>query len=473
MRRIDWACVAAGVVAALTARGALFAPAGSPEYITALAVAIASGLGALWVGFWWLKVIAVARGRAYGVSRGWIEPTRHERRTRLGAVPLAEFASQRVAVPDPVVPDAEPSERELEEWAAKVSPVAAEVPPWRPRPGPGRADRGDADRRDPRRRRGSPHGHLGLRAGRGPVSRQLPRGEGQLPRLRTLEPDPCAGTACGQPVDEFSATDPQVHGWIWAGVNGSRDPACWYLLPTVRSGRHRRAPADGGCVVTGPRIGSLCSGYGGLDLAAMDVLGGTVAWHAQHDPADKRQHAARILAHRWPDVPNHGDITTFPWRAAEPVDVLTAGFPCQPVSHAGRQLGVLDDRWIWPAAATAVRVLRPRLVLLENVAALLVRGLSGVLPTWPRSGTWDLRAAYALPTSEPLTAATGCSSPHGLLLKTPTAQLAVNGGSQHPDKRRAGGHGPTVADEVEHLLRRPGRRKERRGGRTSAAARAT
>ncbi len=43
----------------------------------------------------------------------------------------------------------------------------------------------------------------------------------------------------------------------------------------------------------------------------------------------------------------------------------------------------------------------------------------------------------------------------GKLLKTPTAQLAVNGGSQHPDKRKAGGHGPTLADEVEHLLPTP------------------
>ena len=41
------------------------------------------------------------------------------------------------------------------------------------------------------------------------------------------------------------------------------------------------------------------------------------------------------------------------------------------------------------------------------------------------------------------------------LLKTPTAQLAINGGSQHPDKRKAGGHGPTLADEVEHLLPTP------------------
>lgn len=43
----------------------------------------------------------------------------------------------------------------------------------------------------------------------------------------------------------------------------------------------------------------------------------------------------------------------------------------------------------------------------------------------------------------------------GRLLKTPTAQLAINGGSQHPDKRKSGGHGPTLADEVEHLLPTP------------------
>jgi len=47
------------------------------------------------------------------------------------------------------------------------------------------------------------------------------------------------------------------------------------------------------------------------------------------------------------------------------------------------------------------------------------------------------------------------SSQNGELLKTPTAQLAINGGSQHPDKRKAGGHGPTLADEVEHLLPTP------------------
>lgn len=60
---------------------------------------------------------------------------------------------------------------------------------------------------------------------------------------------------------------------------------------------------------------------------------------------------------------------------------------------------------------------------------------------------------YARPTSALPTSGGACSS--SPLLKTPTAQLAINGGTQHPDKRKAGGHGPTLADEVEHLLPTP------------------
>ncbi|MCC9707112.1 hypothetical protein E4N62_18650 [Streptomyces sp. MNU76] len=61
------------------------------------------------------------------------------------------------------------------------------------------------------------------------------------------------------------------------------------------------------------------------------------------------------------------------------------------------------------------------------------------------------------PTSAHLTAANGSFSPPGPpgerpLLKTPTSNLGSNGGSQHPDKRKQGGHGPNLADEVEHLL---------------------
>ncbi|MCO6751739.1 DNA cytosine methyltransferase [Streptomyces sp. IpFD-1.1] len=71
-------------------------------------------------------------------------------------------------------------------------------------------------------------------------------------------------------------------------------------------------------------IGSLCSGYGGLDLGVQSALGGTLAWHAEVDP-----NASRILARHWPGVPNLGDITAVDWSTVPRVCVLTAGFPCQ------------------------------------------------------------------------------------------------------------------------------------------------
>lgn len=84
----------------------------------------------------------------------------------------------------------------------------------------------------------------------------------------------------------------------------------------------------------------------------------------------------------------------------------------------------------------------------------LFEDLTESSPTWPRAGMTSGGCAYELPMPElPIGATGGSGMPH--LLKTPTAQLAVNGGSQHPDKRKAGGHGPTLADEVEHLLPTP------------------
>jgi DNA (cytosine-5)-methyltransferase 1 len=111
------------------------------------------------------------------------------------------------------------------------------------------------------------------------------------------------------------------------------------------------------------RIGSLCSGYGGLDMAVEAVFGGRVTWHAENAPAP-----TRILAARWPDVPNHGDITRIDWNTVEPIDIATAGYPCQPFSQAGRKQGAADGRHLWPHVAEAIRILRPRIVVLENVA---------------------------------------------------------------------------------------------------------
>lgn len=127
------------------------------------------------------------------------------------------------------------------------------------------------------------------------------------------------------------------------------------------------------------RIGSLCSGYGGLDIAVQEVFGGTVAWHSQYEPPDKHgredknQYAARILAHHWPTIPNHGDLTAIDFRQVEPVDILTAGFPCQDVSLAGLRAGLADGTrsGLWLHVARAIEALRPQLVVIENVRGLL------------------------------------------------------------------------------------------------------
>ncbi|GAA2617209.1 DNA cytosine methyltransferase [Paractinoplanes durhamensis] len=122
------------------------------------------------------------------------------------------------------------------------------------------------------------------------------------------------------------------------------------------------------------RIGSLCSGFGGLDLAVETVLGAQLAWYAETDP-----HARTVLAARWPDVANLGDIRTVTWDQVEPVDIVTAGFPCQDISDAGRRAGITGPHsGLWAAVADAVRALLPPLVFVENVSALLRRGFDVV-----------------------------------------------------------------------------------------------
>lgn len=116
------------------------------------------------------------------------------------------------------------------------------------------------------------------------------------------------------------------------------------------------------------RIGSLFSGAGGLDLAVEAVTSGTTVWHCEMDPA-----ASKVLAARWPGVPNLGDITRVDWSAVEPVDVLCGGFPCQDVSAAGRRAGLADGTrsGLWARFADAIDALQPSLVVAENVRGLL------------------------------------------------------------------------------------------------------
>lgn len=83
--------------------------------------------------------------------------------------------------------------------------------------------------------------------------------------------------------------------------------------------------------------------------------------------------------------------------------------------------------------------------------------------TWPASGSMRNGRCVPRPTTGPRTGDAASSSTPGPLFKTPTSYLSMNGGSQHPDKRRAGGHGPTLADEVEWLLPTPAARDWKSG----------
>ena len=122
--------------------------------------------------------------------------------------------------------------------------------------------------------------------------------------------------------------------------------------------------------MTGYVIGSLCSGYEGLGTGAAAALGGTprLAWVSDNDPG-----ASAILAHRFPGVPNLGDLRAADWGGIEVPDVLCAGFPCQGASSAGKRKGVEDERWLWPDIAAGLGRMGtlPRLLVLENVPGLL------------------------------------------------------------------------------------------------------
>ena len=117
-----------------------------------------------------------------------------------------------------------------------------------------------------------------------------------------------------------------------------------------------------------PLIGGLFYGYGGLDMAVQQVIGGTLAWYSEIDPG-----ACRIASHHHPGIPNLGDITQIDWTSAPRVDVLTGGFPCQDVSTAGARAGLRDGTrtGLWAHMLQAIDTIRPRLVVAENVKGLL------------------------------------------------------------------------------------------------------
>lgn len=103
-------------------------------------------------------------------------------------------------------------------------------------------------------------------------------------------------------------------------------------------------------------------------MAVESVLGGELAWVADNDEG-----AAAILAHRFPAAKNLGDISETDWATVEPVDVMCTGFPCTDVSCAGGRAGIQpgNQSGVWAYCAVGISILRPKLVIIENVRGLL------------------------------------------------------------------------------------------------------
>lgn len=121
-------------------------------------------------------------------------------------------------------------------------------------------------------------------------------------------------------------------------------------------------------------VGSLFAGIGGFDLG-FTRAGFDVVWQVEIN-----EYCLKVLAKNFPKAERYGDIRECGSHNLKPVDVICGGFPCQDISNAGNRVGIEGERsGLWSEMHRIVCELRPRYVLVENVAALLGRGFGRVL----------------------------------------------------------------------------------------------
>ena len=112
--------------------------------------------------------------------------------------------------------------------------------------------------------------------------------------------------------------------------------------------------------------GSLFSGIGGFDLAS-EWMGWENVFHCEWNEFGKK-----VLHHYWPNAESFDDITKTDFtKYANKIDILTGGFPCQPYSMAGKRQGKEDERHLWPEMLRAIREIKPKYIVGENVFGLL------------------------------------------------------------------------------------------------------
>lgn len=114
------------------------------------------------------------------------------------------------------------------------------------------------------------------------------------------------------------------------------------------------------------RVGSLFSGIGGIELGLERAGGFETTWFVECEPF-----CQAVLQEHWPKAQVYGDITKIDWTTVEPIDILTGGFPCQPHSLTGKRKASEDERDLWPEFVRAIRHLKPKWIVAENVKGLL------------------------------------------------------------------------------------------------------
>jgi DNA (cytosine-5)-methyltransferase 1 len=129
------------------------------------------------------------------------------------------------------------------------------------------------------------------------------------------------------------------------------------------------------------KIGSLCSGIGGLELGLERAGLGEVVFQVEISEI-----LWPTLKAHWPDAKLLADVKDVTAESVPAIDGLCVGFPCQPVSYAGDRNGADDDRWLWPQVIRIINELKPKWIVIENVPGLRTRGLRTVLADLAESG---------------------------------------------------------------------------------------
>lgn len=125
---------------------------------------------------------------------------------------------------------------------------------------------------------------------------------------------------------------------------------------------------------------ALCAGGGGLELGLhIAEPGYRAVCYVEQDAHAAATLVARMAEKALGDAPLWDNLRSFdgrPWRGK--VDIITAGYPCQPFSSAGRRRGEEDPRHLWPEVARIIEECRPTRVFLENVMGHLSLGFDVV-----------------------------------------------------------------------------------------------